>query len=163
MDALPPPSRKDIIEYFYDTLKHKFYIMRFMFTIAFRLMWRAIVHDASKLNWKEEGHLYAAVTVAHFKNVTYNSDEYKRLKLLIKPAADHHYKSNSHHPEFYGDPPSVKPMSALDEIEMICDWLAASKRHHDGNPIKSVEINAEKFDYGTERIEFYKKLITEIR
>ena len=50
-------------------------------------------------------------------------------------------------------------MSIIDEIEMICDWIAASKKHNDGDPLKSIEINADRFGYGEEKKNFYKKFV----
>jgi hypothetical protein len=30
---------------------------------------------------------------------------------------------------------------------MLCDWKAASLRQHDGNLLKSIELNAQRFGY----------------
>ena len=32
-------------------------------------------------------------------------------------------------------------------LEMICDWKASSERHADGDILKSIEINQERFGY----------------
>jgi len=74
---------------------------------------------------------------------TYNSDEYKGYLKSMKPALDHHYACNRHHPEHYKD--GVEDMNLLDILEMFCDWKAASERHNDGNIRKSIEINANRF------------------
>ena len=66
----------------------------------------------------------------------------------MKPALDHHYAVNSHHPEFYAD--GIRGMSLLDITEMLCDWKAAALRHADGNILKSIEINQKRFGYSDE-------------
>ena len=38
-------------------------------------------------------------------------------------------------------------MTLVDIVEMLCDWKAASLRHNDGNLLKSIEINANRFGY----------------
>ena len=53
-------------------------------------------------------------------------------------------------------------MSALDQLEMICDWCAACKKHKDGNPIQSAAINAQRFDYGATKHLFYRKVIVDL-
>ena len=30
---------------------------------------------------------------------------------------------------------------------MFCDWKAATERHNDGNLLKSIQINAQRFGY----------------
>ncbi len=107
---------------------------------------RAFVHDQSKLE-SPEVEVFDEFT-GRLKATTYGSDEYKSCLAAMKPALDHHYANNSHHPEFHGD--GVKGMSLLDVIEMLCDWLAATKRHADGDIRKSIEINQKRFGYSDE-------------
>lgn len=59
---------------------------------------RAAVHDASKLGPEEKPFFDDA---QELKSLTYGSPEYKAALLKLKPALDHHYKVNSHHPEHY--------------------------------------------------------------
>jgi hypothetical protein len=40
---------------------------------------------------------------------------------------------------------NINGMNLVDIVEMICDWLAACKRHNDGNIYRSVEINKDRF------------------
>ena len=54
------------------------------------------------------------------------------------------FRSNSHHPEHYEN--GIYGMDLIDLVEMICDWKAASLRHADGNIMKSLEINKERFN-----------------
>ena len=37
-------------------------------------------------------------------------------------------------------------MTLIDIIEMFCDWKASTLRHNDGNLLKSIEVNAERFN-----------------
>lgn len=39
----------------------------------------------------------------------------------------------------------INDMDLVDLMEMICDWKAASKRHNDGNILKSLELNKDRF------------------
>ena len=35
-------------------------------------------------------------------------------------------------------------------LEMLCDWIAATKRHNNGDIRKSIEINQKRFGYSDE-------------
>lgn len=61
----------------------------------------------------------------------------------MKPALDHHYANNAHHPEHF--PNGVNGMTLLDIVEMFCDWKAATERHADGSLARSIQINRERF------------------
>jgi hypothetical protein len=37
-------------------------------------------------------------------------------------------------------------MNLVDIVEMVCDWKAATRKHRDGNILKSLEINAKRFN-----------------
>jgi len=60
----------------------------------------------------------------------------------------HHYASNRHHPEPFAD--GIGGMNLIDLTEMVCDWLAATQRHADGDIRRSIEVNQERFGYGDE-------------
>jgi hypothetical protein len=79
---------------------------------------------------------------------TYGSGEYKSFLTAIKPALDHHYANNAHHPEHWDD--GIRGMSLLDVVEMLVDWKAATLRHNDGDIRRSVEINQKRFGYSDE-------------
>ena len=107
---------------------------------------RASCHDSSKLKSPEveafdEFTEKLAVT-------TYGSAAYDQLRAAMKPALDHHYAKNSHHPEHFSN--GIVDMTLLDVIEMLADWKAASLRHPDGNIIKSIEHNQKRFGYSDE-------------
>ena len=60
------------------------------------------------------------------QNSEYGSNEHKEALDIIKPAIDHHYKENRHHPEHFED--GISGMNLVDICEMISDWKAASDR-----------------------------------
>lgn len=39
----------------------------------------------------------------------------------------------------------INGMNLVDLVEMFADWKAATMRHHDGNLLKSIEVNAKRF------------------
>jgi hypothetical protein len=102
---------------------------------------RQDAHDVSKL-LSPEKECFDEVT-GTLKALTYGSDEYRAALARLKPALDHHYAHNSHHPEHY--PSGVNGMSLLDLIEMLCDWKAAGERHADGSMERSLRLNRERF------------------
>ena len=77
------------------------------------------------------------------KDATYGSEEYKGFLSEMKPALDHHYGHNRHHPEFFVR--GLRGMNLVDVLETFCDWWASSKRHADGDIRRSIEINQKRF------------------
>lgn len=155
-----------------DTLEHIGNVQRLLASVAANIDHRADVHDASKLESPEK-EMFDEYTPI-LRGLTYGSPEYEATRLKMGPALDHHYANNSHHPEHYeylecntcfaqypkdyferctkcqsGSftlRPNISGMSLLDVIEMLCDWYAAGKRHADGDFLKSLETNRERFD-----------------
>ena len=147
-----------VIEHWAKHTVHKLWVAWFLWKLASKLVWRSLVHDLSKYGWTETKHF--ARTIRKLRNTTYGTDEYFALLESIKPAIEHHYAKNPHHPEHYEN--GIRDMGALDQLEMICDWCAACKKHKDGNPIQSAAINAKRFDYGPTKHLFYRKLIVDL-
>jgi hypothetical protein len=129
-----------------DTYKHIQTVQRFMRRMIESLLFRSEVHDQSKLVSPEK-EAFDEIT-PKLAGLTYGSDEYRATLRDMKPAIQHHYENNSHHPEYY--PNGVRGMSLLDLVEMLCDWKAATLRHNDGDIRKSIEINQERFGYSDE-------------
>ena len=50
--------------------------------------------------------------------------------------------------ETIDDEGNVINFELIDIVEMLCDWRAAAARQLDGNLLKSIEVNAERFGYG---------------
>ena len=103
---------------------------------------RASQHDKTKLE-SPELEVFDAVT-GRLRGMTYGSEEYKLALKEMGPALEHHYKHNRHHPEHFEN--GINDMTLIDLIEMICDWLAATKRHNDGDIAQSFRINKERFE-----------------
>lgn len=126
-----------------DTHEHIRTVQRFVLGCVNDLIHRARVHDDSKLKDPELATFNEYTP--KLAGSTYGSDEYKSFLAGMKPALDHHYAANSHHPEHYED--GFLGMNLLDVVEMLCDWKAATMRHADGNLRRSIEINQERFGY----------------
>lgn len=107
------------------------------------LLERHAKHDLSKIKEPEKS-VFDEVTPLLDK-LTYGSDEYNKMLKKMKPALDHHYEHNRHHPEHYEN--GMKDMTLVDVVEMFCDWCAATDRHDDGDITKSIKHNAERFGY----------------
>jgi len=155
-----------------DTAAHMLRVTEFIETCIMNLVRRAQLHDQSKLQSPEK-EIFDEMT-PKLKTSTYGSEEYKAMLAGMKPALDHHYANNSHHPEHYSplecilcftprpkDPlaccqkcgnsefgtpaPSLKGMSLLDILEMLCDWKAAGERHANGSIESSLKVNRVRF------------------
>lgn len=118
----------------------------FLLMVVSDLERRMNEHDQSKLN-SPEVELFDEYT-PKLKGCTFGSAEYHSYLKAMKPALDHHYAANSHHPEHY--PAGIRGMSLIDMIEMLCDWLAATRRHADGDIRRSIDINQKRFGYSDE-------------
>jgi hypothetical protein len=129
-----------------ETLKHIRRVQDLLGILATELIRRAAVHDNSKLE-SPEIEVFEEFT-GKLKGCTYGSDEYNGFLSAMKPALDHHYEANSHHPEHYPD--GIRGMTLLDVIEMLADWKAATERHADGCLANSIELNQKRFGYGDE-------------
>ena len=104
---------------------------------------RAQCHDASKLVEPEKS-AFDRLKALQLSGMDYGSEEYRACLRKEKPAIEHHYAHNSHHPEFY--PYGLDGMSLFDVMEMLLDWKAATERMKNGGDIRrSLEINRERF------------------
>lgn len=124
-----------------DTEAHIESVCQKLFAFTDALSSRAKCHDLSKLQSPEKEAF--DVATPKLKALTYGSDEYRAALAELKPALDHHYAANSHHPEHYAN--GIAGMNLLDLVEMFCDWKAATERHADGNLAKSIQHNRDRF------------------
>ena len=124
------------------TLLHMRRVAELLMEAAKELLDRAANHDLSKLS-EEEFDSFVEATPA-LRDLTYGSAEYIATLRRIKPAIQHHYTKNRHHPEHHKK--GVDEMTLFDLVEMFLDWKAAGERHEDGNIYKSIEHNAERFN-----------------
>ena len=127
----------------HETYKHIKFVEAYMRKLAYHLIDRGIVHDLSKTRDPEIS-IFIKYT-PKLAGTTYGSDEYKQYLAEMKPALDHHYAKNRHHPEHHLN--GIRGMNLIDIIEMVCDWKAATLRHNDGDIIKSIEINQKRFNF----------------
>lgn len=125
-----------------DTREHIDAVGDRIYEVIVELQARAQWHDDSKL-LSPEVEVFDEMT-PKLKESTYGSDEYKGFLEKMKPALDHHYANNSHHPEHYEN--GIDGMSLLDLVEMLCDWKAATERHDDGSIYRSLSINKDRFN-----------------
>ena len=124
-----------------DTTEHIRQVQLRLTNIIAALSERGWNHDNSKLEAPEK-EAYDALT-PRLAGLTYGSEEYRATLREMKPAIQHHYAHNSHHPEHYDR--GIAGMNLLDLVEMFCDWKAASLRHKDGDFAASLQINKERF------------------
>lgn len=54
---------------------------------------------------------------------------------------------------------SVNNMNLFDILEMLIDWIAATKRHADGDINKSIEINTQRFALSPQLVEILKNTV----
>jgi hypothetical protein len=134
-------------------------VQRKLNSVIALLMGRAEDHDKSKL--QEPEHSIFEKYDPILEKFQYASKEYFDCMVAMKPALDHHYKNNSHHPQFYSN--GIKGMSLLDLIEMITDWKAASERRADGSIIISINVNQQRFGYSDELKEIFYNTAIELK
>lgn len=150
------------------TYQHISLVQAGLLLVITDLLARQAAHDQSKLA-SPEREAFDEFT-PKLAGLTYGSDEYKACLAAMKPALDHHYAVNDHHPEHYGCNVCIQcgakgpnactcggptragmdGMSLVALLEMLCDWCAASKRHNDGDILKSIELNQKRFGYTDE-------------
>src|SRR6187551_914118 len=138
-----------------DTLVHINIVSLMLLGAAKELADRSQVHDASKLKSPEKE--YFDEWTPKLAACTYGSDEYKVFLDKLKVGLAHHYQNNSHHPEHYEK--GVNGMNLFDVMEMFFDWWAATKRHNDGNILKSIDINEKRFNISEQLSEIFKNTV----
>jgi hypothetical protein len=127
-----------------ETQQHIDKVRKYLRVVAVELLKRGENHDRSKLE-DEERATFSRYT-DRLKGLTYGSPEYSQCRQEMAGALTHHYAKNRHHPEHFKN--GVPDMTLVDLVEMFCDWFASSQRHADGNILKSIEVNKERFGLG---------------
>lgn len=142
-----------------DTYEHIGKVNSYMLDCAINLANRGSAHDQSKLVSPEKEAFDQLP--AKLKDFAYGSEEYKAALRELKPALEHHYAQNTHHPEHFKD--GVGGMSLFDLIEMLMDWKAASERMKDGGNIaRSIEINEERFGINPQLARIMRNTVAEM-
>ena len=124
-----------------ETIKHIHAVRAYLYQMIEELDARARNHDASKLE-SPEAEIFGEYTPL-LAQTKYGSPEYDELLTKVKPATDHHYAKNRHHPQHWVR--GINDMTLLDLIEMLADWKAATARNKDGNIRTSIEHNTKRF------------------
>lgn len=131
-----------------ETYKHIAVVRGYLLTIAWIIMTRGDDHDLSKLE-EPELSVFNEFT-PKLRNSTYGSDEYEQFLVQMGEGLRHHYEVNDHHPEHFEN--GIQDMDLVQIIEMLADWKAATLRHEDGDLLKSILQNSERFGYGGEMV-----------
>ena len=135
------PETLTIAECRVETQKHIETVRKYIRFMIDKIDMRGVKHDASKLE-SPEVEVFAEYT-PKLNNTTFGSEEYYQNLENMKAALGHHYAANRHHPEHFVN--GVNDMTLIDLLEMFCDWKASTLRHNDGNLLRSIETNAERF------------------
>lgn len=124
-----------------DTQEHINKVANYLNMCCTELRARGYLHDGSKLLPPEKE--YFDKYTPELANLVYGTEEYRESCRRLKPAIDHHYKNNTHHPQHFEN--GVNGMNLFDILEMLMDWRASGERNSTGDIRKSLEINAERF------------------
>jgi hypothetical protein len=141
-----------------DVVHHIHEVRNNLYAIIQNLDQRARLHDQSKLESPEQ-EIFAS-TYGELEKTEYGTDQWNQLVNKVKPAVEHHYQCNSHHPEHWKN--GINDMSLMDVLEMIADWCAAVHRTKDGDINKSIDINAKRFGIDEQLCNIMKNTIKEM-
>ena len=133
-------------EVYNQLLQHTSEVQKLMCWVAGELAVRGTAHDGSKF-LDEEFNTFIEFTPL-LKTIAFGTDEYKAALEEMKPALEHHYAANRHHPEHFAK--GIRGMNLIDIVEMFCDWYASTKRQKDGDIRKSIEMNQKRFGFTDE-------------
>jgi len=133
-------------------LQHISMVQALLRQVAHRLLERADVHDLSKLAEDEFGGLGEVKRMAD--QYGFGSPEY--VVALSNPSIVLHWGRNPHHPEHHSQ--GFRGMSALDVIEMVCDWKATNVLRGHPEWDKSVDLMAERLHLSVQEFYFVKAI-----
>lgn len=146
-------------EYDRDTTQHIELVRAFIERATTQLTMRAAVHDASKF-FEPERSIFRDNT-ANRDASPFGTDAYRLHLLRVKPALDHHYANNRHHPEYHAN--GVRDMTLIDLLEMVCDWMSASMKTLDGDVAavhRAIRSNQERFGYSDDVAQLLHQTVT---
>ena len=131
-----------------DTLAHIHRVCELLARCRDNLIARSEVHDASKLEEPEKS-AFDRLKALSLSGMAYGSEEYRACLRAEKPAIQHHYKANSHHPEFHPRPPTtptcIMLRAAADEMEATAKAAVGSAETQEINAL----LDLAKFDRAT--------------
>lgn len=126
-----------------DTLAHIERVQTLIQTAINNLSRRAVNHDLSKLEEPEKS-AFDRLKALSLSNMVYGSEEYRAALRAEKPAINHHYAANSHHPEFY---PKLPESTTSNMLRSAANEMEATAKAAIGSAGQG-EINA-LFDFAT--------------
>jgi len=130
----------------FKTMRHIETVRNYLDAVVAEFLRRGREHDQSKLE-SPEVEVFEEYT-PKLRGMTYGTSEYWKCLAEMKPAIDHHNKTNRHHPEHFVH--GVYGMNLFDLMEMLVDWRAAGMRHDDGDIYESLRVNRERFGMSEE-------------
>ena len=140
-----------------ETRKHILMVNQLTHKIVSALLYRATLHDATKLIPPEVDQFTECTPL--LEKQSFDDPAYKQtLQTALKDALAHHYASNRHHPEHFKN--GIEDMNLIDLLEMFIDWKAASLRQKDGNLEKSIEIQRERYHLPRELVCIFRNSIS---
>ena len=120
---------------------------------------RAEVHDKSSLEDPEKSFYDKWRPI--LSSMQYNSPEYLEAIEQLRPAIQHHYDNNSHHPEHY--PNGIDGMSLFDVMEMLIDWKAAiDRKGSDAKVLTNFEETCKRFSISPQLASVIKNTVAEL-
>jgi hypothetical protein len=131
----PPPNSAP------GTLHHSRRVGALMGQAIAELVQRSYQHDLSKLSEEEKPYFDRATE--ELAGLTYGTPEYFASLARIRPALEHHFAHNRHHPEHHAR--GVDDMTLMDLVELIADWQDSTTRVTDGDLVRSVNLNMARF------------------
>ena len=143
MIIMEDAKKMTIAECQVETIKHIENVRKYIKVCTDELTERGIEHDRLKLE-SPEVEIFTEYT-PKLADATYGSEEYKSFLKGMDVAIQHHYAHYRHHPEHFEN--GMNDMNLVDLIELICDWKASTLRHKDGDLLRSIEVNQERFGY----------------
>lgn len=143
-----------------DTLRHSLRVGNFIVELVTDLLGRVTTHDLTKTEPPEVAHFDRATQ--KLRTMAYDSPEYQASLADLRPALQHHYQHNRHHPEHWGEA-GIAGMTLTDVTEMLCDWRASTERMAPGTGdlARSIEVAKTRFGLGDQLAQILVNTATE--
>ena len=125
----------------YDTFRHIERVRNLLNACVIDLIKRGEQHDQTKLE-SPEVEAFTEYT-PKLATCTYGSEEYKGYLAAIKPALDHHYANNRHHPEFALKDEEWKPVAGFEdshEVSSLGNVRALARTAERSGPTGNVSL-----------------------
>jgi hypothetical protein len=138
-DKLLPPQEDKYIK---AKEKHIGQVRKNIVKLCLELLRRANHHDDSKLK-QPESKAFASI-IPKLAGTKFGTKKRDQVIDSIKPAVEHHFEANRHHPEHFKN--GVDGMNLVDVMEMVSDWVAAAKGDPDSDVTKSINVCLKKYE-----------------